>query len=234
VETTVVAEQVSAEQAVATESCPQCGAGLAHDQRYCLECGAPRTFLSGLQQLDGLRAAASPAGYSQPAAAAFSQLPGAPPPLGTTAPVPPHPPGVPPGTATDSRWGGPTGLIAGVGVLLLAMGVGVLIGRSGGSAGKTTAPPAQVITVESGSGSTAGTETGSGQASAPTTTTPSTKKSSATHKSSSSGATKSNSSSVGNSTEKPAPPSVVKNEKSKSGGSYEQKSKNLPNVISTG
>ena len=33
---------------------------------------------------------------------------------------------------------------------------------------------------------------------------------------------------------KPAPPSVLKNEKSKSGGSFEQKSKNLPNVISTG
>ena len=39
-------------------------------------------------------------------------------------------------------------VIAGVGVLLLAMGVGVLIGRSGGS--KQPAAPAQVITVASG------------------------------------------------------------------------------------
>ncbi len=38
-------------------------------------------------------------------------------------------------------------VIAGVGVLLLAMGVGVLIGRSGSS--KQSAPPAQVISVAS-------------------------------------------------------------------------------------
>jgi hypothetical protein len=47
-------------------------------------------------------------------------------------------------------------VIAGVGVLLLAMGVGVLIGRAGASGGK--AAPAQVITVgSSAGGSTTGT-----------------------------------------------------------------------------
>ena len=42
-------------------------------------------------------------------------------------------------------------LIAGIGTLLLAMGVGVLIGRSGNSSAK--APPAQVVTVAGGGGS---------------------------------------------------------------------------------
>lgn len=54
-------------------------------------------------------------------------------------------------------------IIAGVGVLLLAMGVGVLIGRAGaGSAGKG---PAQVITVAAGgaSNATAGSAAGGGE-----------------------------------------------------------------------
>jgi hypothetical protein len=39
---------------------------------------------------------------------------------------------------------------------------------------------------------------------------------------------------VGESYTHPAPPSVVKNEHSTKGQGFEQKSKNLPNVISTG
>ena len=31
-----------------SEPCPHCGTPLALDQRYCLECGAPRTYLSGM------------------------------------------------------------------------------------------------------------------------------------------------------------------------------------------
>jgi hypothetical protein len=52
-------------------------------------------------------------------------------------------------------------VIAGVGVLLLAMGVGVLIGRAGNSSPK--AGPAQVITIGgiSGTGTSAATGTGS-------------------------------------------------------------------------
>ena len=49
-------------------------------------------------------------------------------------------------------------LIAGIGTLLLAMGVGVLIGRSGSSNAK--APPAQVVTVAGGGGSAAAATTG--------------------------------------------------------------------------
>jgi hypothetical protein len=50
-----------------------------------------------------------------------------------------------PGGPPDGPWRGTPTLIAGVGVLLLAMGVGVLIGRSGAS--KPAAAPAQVISV---------------------------------------------------------------------------------------
>jgi hypothetical protein len=49
-------------------------------------------------------------------------------------------------------------VIAGIGVLLLAMGVGVLIGRSGGS--RSPAAPAQVISVASPSAGTSSAPTG--------------------------------------------------------------------------
>ena len=46
-------------------------------------------------------------------------------------------------------------LIAIIGTLLLAMGVGVLIGRSGGST-SAKSPPAEVVTVAGAAGATAG------------------------------------------------------------------------------
>jgi hypothetical protein len=104
-----------------TEPCRNCGAPLAPDQRYCLECGARRSEMSSVLQGGPPR----------------SQAPAKP-----TAPAPPRP-------AADDRaaWQRNTTLtvIAGVGVLLLAMGVGVLIGRAGGS--KPAQSAAQVITV---------------------------------------------------------------------------------------
>ena len=228
----VAAEPSVAELAPATAPCAHCGAALAHDQRYCLQCGAPRTYLSGLHQLDGLRSAAGspPGGYSAPTAPGSAYLTGS----GATGHAQ-SPPGYPPAGGTPaggSRWGGGPALLAGVGVLLLAMGVGVLIGRSGSNTGKAAAvPPAQVITVDQ-AGVGAGTETGASQPTAPAAKThASTKKAAAKSKSS---ATSGKQSGVGESIEKPAPPSVLKTEKSKGGGSYEQKSKNLPNVISTG
>jgi hypothetical protein len=217
---------VPAEQTAAVEPCAHCGAPLASDQRYCLECGAPRTYLSGLHQLDGMRKGAG-GGHS-------SRDPHAPPShqIGVGTPYDGPPTGAQPSAHGGSRWGGgPTGLIAGVGVLLLAMGVGVLIGRSGGDSGKAAVAPPQVITVEqSGAGTGAAPSTGS------PTPTPSpakhgTKKTSSKH--GSQGSSHTSSSSTGNSLEKPAPASVLKNLKSKSGGDYEQKSKNLPNVIET-
>ena len=66
---------------------------------------------------------------------------------GADQPVLPAPGGAAAGSAGR---GGPVTVLAAVGVLLLAMGVGVLIGRSGGS--KAAAVPPQVITVSSPSG----------------------------------------------------------------------------------
>ena len=108
------------------EPCASCGAPLAPDQRYCLECGT-RRVVARSGYLDNARPAAG-----APPAGALAPEP--------VAPLPPPPLG-PPGRNANA-------VIAGVGVLLLAMGVGILIGRSGGSSVKTVAAPApQVISV---------------------------------------------------------------------------------------
>ncbi|HEY2181650.1 MAG TPA: hypothetical protein VGH09_08275 [Solirubrobacteraceae bacterium] len=117
----------SAEPVGPPEPCRGCGAPLAEDQRYCLECGERRTPMSSV--LSGGPPASTP---SQP---------------------PPTDPSA--GAPSDGARGSGATVIAGVGVLLLAIGVGVLIGRSG--ANHSAAPPApQVITVSSaGSGGAA-------------------------------------------------------------------------------
>jgi hypothetical protein len=122
-------------RAGATESCASCGAPLAGDQRYCLECGERRSPVSGAL-LGGVAPAANagpvespPVPPGPPASAGAALSPAA----GAASPV------------EASRGNGAT-VIAGVGVLLLAMGVGVLIGRSGGGAKQNAAAP-QVISV---------------------------------------------------------------------------------------
>jgi hypothetical protein len=121
----------------APEQCRGCGAPLADDQRYCLECGERRTPMSSV--LLGAAPGSSAAPQGPPSA--------------------PPAPSIPPGRPGDAEARGSAAtVIAGVGVLLLAMGVGVLIGRSGGA--KTApAPPAQVITVAG----TGGTSTGAAE-----------------------------------------------------------------------
>jgi hypothetical protein len=82
-----------------------------------------------------------------------------------TAKQAPQPPGAPDGAGSPGGRQRDTTVtvIAGVGVLLLAMGVGVLIGRSGGSSQHAAAPP-QVITVAptGGGAGAAGTAAGGG------------------------------------------------------------------------
>jgi hypothetical protein len=129
----------STPQRAAAASCASCGSALAEDQRYCLQCGE-RTAPPSSVLLGGPPSAAAAA---EPATA---QL------------VPPGypPPGVPGAQGGGERRGNAVTIIAGVGVLLLAMGVGVLIGRSSNS--KSSAPLApQVISVGSApaSGATA-------------------------------------------------------------------------------
>jgi hypothetical protein len=202
-------------QAQGTEPCPHCGTPLALDQRYCLECGAPRTYLSGML-LDRMRSPA--AAQAAPGQPAQSPMPG-----GATGVLPPPPPS---GSSTWQR-GNALTLIAGIGVLLLAMGVGVLIGRSGGSSSTGAAP--QVITV-------GGAATGAANTT-PTPTTPeasSAAKAGAVAGAAAAAKHKAKEAGVGATPSKPAPPTVLKNLRTGSGQSYEQKSKNLPNVVSTG
>ncbi len=108
---------------VARERCAMCGATLAADQRYCVECGQ-RCGPSRVPFTEGLAQRA-------------------------TAPSPEPRPGRrrPSVNAT---------LIAGIGTLLLALGVGVLIGRLGESS-TVKSPAVQVVTVAGGgAGATAG------------------------------------------------------------------------------
>lgn len=113
------------------DRCPSCGAALAADQRYCLECGHRRgdprlPFMDAVVLMDAVK---------RPA-----QAPSAP-------SAPSRRRGISPNAA----------LIAGVGVLLLALGIGVLIGRSGSHQVANVAARPQVITV-GGTGSSAGGE----------------------------------------------------------------------------
>jgi hypothetical protein len=122
------------------DQCPSCSALVMSDQRYCLACGHRR----GDPRLPFMDAVVFMDAMKQPKGA-----PAAPPP------------------EQQRRISPNAALIAGVGTLLLALGIGVLIGRSGGE----TAPPAQqapivikggTATEEAATASTAGTSVGGG------------------------------------------------------------------------
>jgi hypothetical protein len=115
-------EGTGAGEGSASARCTACDAPIASDQRYCLQCGERLAPISGF-----LLGRGGEATREQP-------------PEGT----PLTPPGLapPPSQATAPR-SNVLGVLAGVGVLLLAMGVGVLIGRAGNS--RTPAKP-EVIT----------------------------------------------------------------------------------------
>jgi hypothetical protein len=135
-----IASQPSA--ATGAAACAACGAPLAEDQRYCLQCGERATPISSVL-LGGPPAA--------PLSGAGVQTSGpgsAPPALGPPGAAPPSLPGVPGGGEAPGR-GNAVTVIAGVGVLLLAMGIGVLIGRSGASKPSAASAAPQVITVSS-------------------------------------------------------------------------------------
>lgn len=133
---------------------------------------------------------------------------------------PPHLLGGPSKSRAPEPSGSATTVIAAVGVLLLAIGVGVLIGRTGSGGNAPTSGAPDVITVSAPSTSTTSTETTStGSAS-------SSSGSDAKHHA------KASSKSEGTDSN-PASSAVVQKLHEKGGGSYEQKSNNLPNVIST-
>jgi hypothetical protein len=93
------------------DSCPNCGARMAADQRYCLNCGHRR----GEPRLPFMDAVVFMESMSGPG--------------GTAGSPPPPPPAQSGGSA--GRWNANAALIAGVATLVLAIGVGFLIGRSG-------------------------------------------------------------------------------------------------------
>jgi hypothetical protein len=181
------------------EPCATCGSPLAADQRYCLQCGARRAE----------------------ARIAFREILAPPP----QAVVPPPGVGVPAVAPADEppQRSGPA-FLAGLLCLLLALGVGVLIGRSGNDTPTAAAPaPAQVITVGGSAPAAAATT--------PTTTTPaagSTDTSGSSTKSAKdSGAAKSSKSSK-------ATNKSVKSLNSASGSDYQKKSQKLPKQVGTG
>jgi hypothetical protein len=127
----------------AREQCPSCGTATAVDQRYCVQCG---------QRLSGARPPFMQAGGS-------SASPVAP------APLSPR--------RSWFRVSPNTTLVAGIGTLLLAMGVGILIGRAGRGSGSSRTP-AQILTIPSTAGTGAATTTpttASTPVKAPTTST---------------------------------------------------------------
>jgi hypothetical protein len=113
------------------KSCPNCGARMAADQRYCLNCGHRR----GEPRLPFMDAVVFMESMSAPGAGA----------------TPPPPPSAP---KSSPRMNANAALIAGVATLVLAIGVGFLIGRSGheGSSNAAAQAPIKVIEVGGGGG----------------------------------------------------------------------------------
>ncbi len=123
-------EQAPAENLVAGtmgDRCVTCGAPLASDQRYCVNCGERR----------GAPRFALPTASAGPSVA--------------TEPADPEP-----RRARRPRASSGATLVAGVGTLLLALGVGVLIGHGSAAGTKTVQGRAQVIKVNEGGGGASG------------------------------------------------------------------------------
>jgi hypothetical protein len=110
------------------EHCPSCGALVSTDQRYCLACGIRR----GDPRLPFMDAVVFMDAMKQPRDPQAAQ----------------------PSTRGRRRVSPNAALIAGVGTLLLALGIGVLIGRSGG---ETSAPQQAAPIVIKGGGEEAKT-----------------------------------------------------------------------------
>lgn len=181
------------------EQCAACGAPLAADQRYCVECGQRRS--------------------------------GARPPL----PVG-HGAGVTPAASASAKrplMSINATLLAGVGTLLLAMGVGILIGRSG-QGSSTKSPAVQLIAAPGASSGTLGS-TGTAATSGATSSETSVPGTSTSTKGGSAGKTSSSTSSSKPTpkTSRPPAPKAVKIGSKGSGAGY-QKGKFTGNFFGEG
>lgn len=108
-----------------SDTCPSCGKPLAPDQRYCLECGHRR----GDPRLPFMDAVVFMEAINQPQ-------------------TPPPPP--PPSGTKSKGLSANASLIAGIATLVLAIGVGVLIGQAGDDGTSNAASQAPVIIRSSG------------------------------------------------------------------------------------
>jgi cell division protein FtsN len=114
------------------ETCPNCNARMAADQRYCLNCGHRRgdprlPFMDAVVFMESMNSAPGGAG------------------------TPPPPPAQQSG-GSNNKWNANAALIAGVATLVLAIGVGFLIGRTGHNDNSPQAQAPQIIKVEGGTG----------------------------------------------------------------------------------
>ena len=169
--------------AVAPETCASCGAQLAGDQRYCLNCGARRGD-ARVPFMEILGGRATPA-IAAPAA-----------------------------TANTARPQRNLTIVASIGCLLLALGVGVLIGHGGRDRTPASSSPAQVISVQGG-----------GAAVAPAAAAAGAKKGSKTKK----GGGNAASAGASHSTNK-----AIKNLDKLSPEQYQKQSQKLPKTVGTG
>jgi hypothetical protein len=175
------------------EPCTQCGAPLARDQRYCLACGARRAGLSPLLTDAPLET------FTRPAAPAAAEPP-------------------PPPAPRGPRFSGDASVLAGAGCLLLALLVGVLIGRAGRDPAPQRAAAPQVITGGGGTGA------GTGAAAAPTASATAAPSETAT-------ATPTATETPAKSSKKDA--QALKDAQSATGQDYSKKSAKLPKTLTT-
>jgi len=122
------------------ESCPNCGARMAADQRYCLNCGHRRgeprlPFMDAVVFMESMNSAPGGAG-------------------GATPPPPP----AQSGGGSSNKWNANAALIAGVATLVLAIGVGFLIGRTGHNDNSSAGNGGEVKVVQVGGAPVAGGE----------------------------------------------------------------------------
>ena len=120
-----------------SDACPSCGSQLAPDQRYCLHCGQRR----GDPRLPVMDAVQFMEASRRPVQSRADDA--APPPSGRRRLL----------SANAS-------MVAAVATLVLAMGVGVLIGRSGEGSSTAAAPAPQIIRVGGGATETASATAG--------------------------------------------------------------------------
>jgi hypothetical protein len=123
------------------DACPKCQSPMAADQRYCVECGERRGE-PRLPFMDGRTAAQPPAEVV--AAPAYPMA------------------AFPPPAAPKSKWSSGAALLATIATLLLAMGVGVLIGNNGDS--KNAVAQAPIIVGGTGASTATGASGASGAA----------------------------------------------------------------------